>query len=237
MAVRVLAYASAAALALLAALVLSVELSLVMALSGRTVAIAQGLSWVVWAILLVWMFLGPRRPAEALDRACRAGLVVSALFPLCLIVSMNLSRSDWADLGGLGLGLAMGFLLLALSLVVNPGLCAAGLLAQRALEGVRKPTDSALPPGRVVATYVAVVATCALLARHAPFTLAATAAATAAGLGLMAWPRGAFALRAGIGLAGPYAPLTGAAALAAPVLAGVLWSLLAKRPREGLRGL
>ncbi len=236
-ATRILAYVFAAALSLLAALVLSVELDLVMGFSGRPGVIADRRAWpVVWAVVLAWTILRVREPAGTVDRACRAGLVVSALFPLCLVVSTTLRRADWAELGGLALGLGMGFLLLVLSLVVNPGLCVVHLLAQRGVEGIPTLTGPSLPAGSGVAAYAALVVTCVLLARHAPFVLPATAAATAGGLVLMAWPRGTFALRAGVGLAGPYAPLAGAAALVAPVVTGLLWSVLARRGGGAVAG-
>lgn len=225
-ATSVLAYAAAAAVVVPAASVLNVELELFVDFPGRSGTVAEGLSWVV---LLLYTFVGSRGPARALVRASTAGLVVNALFPLCLVLSVDLRRSAWSELGGLGWGLAVGSLLLLLSLVVNPGLCAVQLLAQRAVGGFPRKAGAPLGLGFAVIAYGALGVTCVLLARYTPFTVPATAAATVGGLTLMAWPHGPFALRAAVGLAGPYAVATGAAALAAPVLAAFLWSALTKR--------
>jgi hypothetical protein len=194
------------------------------------------------AVLLAWTFLGGRQPARALDRAYRAWVVVSLLLPLSVVFSVNLWRPGWSELGGLALGLAVGLLLLLLSLVVNPGLCAVHLLVVWALDGLPAPVRLTPAARRAGIAYGTLAAACVVLARHPPFLLPATTAATVGALGLMAWPAGPFPLRAALSLAGPYALATyalatGAAALVAPVVAATLWAVLASKEARPLRRL
>ncbi len=153
--------------------------------------------------------------------------MISALFPLCLFSTKLMQPSWWEGLGGLGLGLAMGFILIILNFIVNPGLCTLQLLAQRSLKILPKFAGSLVPPVKVLALYAALAATCVLLVWFMPFMLLpAVIVSTVCSLILMLWPRGVFAFRASISLAGLYAPLTGGMALTALLIVTILWSVL-----------